>query len=111
MRLTIIFLFLIASFVLSCSKQEEQEKEIDPDLLAGEQIVIKNCKVCHAQGINGAPVIGNSKMWSERKTQGIETLTKHAIEGYGLMPAKGGATELSDTQIKQAIKFMLSQVK
>lgn len=83
----------------------------DPELELGESIYASACKVCHAQGINGAPVYGNKKNWAPRQTQGFETLLEHATNGYGLMPAKGGRTELTDEEVGAAIKFMLKAVE
>lgn len=83
----------------------------EPDYSQGEAIVKANCKVCHAQGINGAPVLGNHKMWGPRANQGIEVLVKHATEGFGLMPARGGRPQLTDEEIREAIRYMLSLVQ
>ena len=77
----------------------------------GELIVNANCVVCHSQGINGAPIIGNKKMWAPRLGQGVPTLVEHAINGYELMPAKGGKTHLSDAQIELAVNHMVSLVQ
>lgn len=74
-------------------------------------MVKTTCKACHASGLNGAPIIGNKKMWNKRLGQGEEVLVQHAAEGYGLMPAKGGNTELTDEQIKLAVRYMLDQLK
>ena len=76
----------------------------------GENLVSKNCFVCHGQGINGAPIVGNKKMWSKRLDQGLPVLIDHAINGYGLMPAKGGKTELTDEEIALAVTYMVEQV-
>lgn len=89
-----------------CSKEEPVV-----EISAGEQIFNKNCKVCHAQGINGAPIIGNAAMWKERKDQGIDTLVEHAMNGYGLMPAKGGNTTLTEEEIRECVTFMLSKLE
>jgi cytochrome c5 len=75
----------------------------------GEPLVKANCRVCHASGINGAPIIGNNRMWAPRISQGEETLVQHATDGYGLMPARGGST-LTDEQMAQAVSYMLSQL-
>lgn len=77
----------------------------------GELVYNKNCKVCHAQGINGAPMIGNKAMWQERVKQGIPTLVEHASNGFGLMPAKGGNTALIGEEIESAVQFMVSKVE
>ncbi len=83
----------------------------DPDIVAGEEIGKGTCKVCHASGINGAPILGNKKMWAPRATQDLETLVSHASEGFGLMPAKGGNESLTDDQLRQAIKYMLYRLE
>ncbi len=89
----------------------EEEKVEAPVVSAGEQIFNKNCKVCHAQGINGAPILGNKAMWGPRVGQGIPTLTEHAINGFGLMPAKGGKKDLSDSDVQLAVAFMVSKAQ
>ncbi|WP_438951285.1 c-type cytochrome [Porticoccus sp.] len=81
----------------------------EPSAHPGEPLVKANCRVCHASGINGAPIIGNPKMWASKISQGEKTLVQHAIEGYGLMPARGGS-ELTDQQMAQAVSYMLSQL-
>ena len=83
----------------------------DPRLERGEQVFTANCKVCHAQGINGAPIIGNKKMWASRIAQGHATLLDHALSGYGLMPARGGKPELGDDDISAAIFYMISTIE
>lgn len=87
------------------------ESELDKSIAAGEEIYNGTCKVCHAQGINGAPILGNKKMWSKRAPQGIDTLVAHASEGFGLMPAKGGNESLTETDLRNAITFMLSRLE
>ncbi len=97
----ILLCSLCVCLLLACSGK-------DPDLARGELIYTNACKVCHAQGINGAPVLGNKNNWASRKDQGLEVLVEHASGGFGLMPAKGGRTELSEDEIRFAVKYMLS---
>lgn len=94
--------------ISACSRQAENKSE---QLSLGEQTYIKNCKVCHAQGINGAPILGNKKMWAKRVPQGVPTLIEHAINGYGLMPGKGGNTELTTAEISAVVNYMVEQIK
>jgi len=93
--------FLLLGFISACSEK--------PDV--GEQIVNSVCVACHAQALNGAPIIGNKKMWSKRLPQGEDLLIEHAINGYELMPAKGGRSDLSDEDIAAAVRYMMSQVQ
>ncbi|MGH1485011.1 MAG: c-type cytochrome [Cellvibrionaceae bacterium] len=83
----------------------------DPDIEKGAAIYTEVCKVCHAQGLNGAPILGNEKMWSKRTGKGLDALVSNASNGVGLMPAKGGRTELTDDEIRYVVKFMLSQLE
>lgn len=83
----------------------------DPDIEKGEAIVNASCKACHASGINGAPILGNRKMWEKRKQQDLDTLVSHAANGFGLMPAKGGNESLTEEQLRQAIKYMLFRLE
>ena len=101
-------IFLFSIFVISCSK--ELTSSMTTKESKGEAIYSSNCKVCHAQGINGAPILGNKKMWSKRIHQEIGVLIKHAEEGYGLMPAKGGNEELSTEDISSAVRYMLEKL-
>ena len=79
----------------------------------GEAAYNKVCFACHAQGIAGAPKMGDAAAWEPRVAQGKDTLYKHAIEGFqgqaGVMPAKGGAADLSDDDVKAAVDFMLGE--
>ncbi|MCM2680087.1 c-type cytochrome [Echinimonas agarilytica] len=98
---------IVSAFTLwLCACSEEP-----PEPSQGELIVKGTCKVCHAQGINGAPIIGNKKMWGPRLGQGIPVLVEHASNGYGLMPAKGGNDALTKEEITAAVEYMVSQVQ
>ncbi|MYM64563.1 cytochrome c5 family protein [Pseudomaricurvus sp. HS19] len=75
-----------------------------------EELYRKNCKVCHAQGINGAPIVGNQKMWGPRAAQGVDVLVEHAVNGFGLMPPRGGSA-LTDEEIRKVVEYYLSQLQ
>lgn len=105
---SVFFIAAFASFSTGCSNPEKEKAEAD--LAAGEAIVKANCLVCHAQGINGAPIIGNAKMWGPRVTKGKDVLLENATNGFGLMPAKGGKTELTEDDLSLAINYMISQI-
>ncbi len=89
----------------ACSNKEAEM------LSKGESLYKANCKVCHAQGINGAPIVGNAKMWKPRAEQGLPVLVQHAANGFGLMPAKGGNEALTESELELAIQYMLSQLE
>lgn len=80
----------------------------------GEAIWKAHCAACHASGVAGAPKIGDTKEWAPilAKTNQA-TLYKHAINGFqgqrGYMPAKGGASSLSDAEVKAAVDYMVGK--
>ncbi len=80
----------------------------------GEASYHKVCFACHDAGIAGAPKAGDKAAWEARVAQGKDTLYKHAIEGFqgqaGMMPPKGGATDMSDDDVKAAVDFMLAKL-
>jgi cytochrome c5 len=76
----------------------------------GQSVYEAACTACHGAGIGGAPKTGDAAVWAPRIAQGKATLYKHAIEGFqgsaGVMPAKGGRTDISDELIQAAVDYM-----
>jgi len=74
------------------------------------------CHSCHTAGVAGAPKLGDKAAWAPRIAQGIDTLVKHAIEGYhgpdgNFMPPKGGNPALTDEQVTNAVHWIADQAK
>jgi len=69
------------------------------------------CKTCHATGLVGAPKFGDHAAWAPRIAQGKPTLYEHALKGYagkaGVMPPKGGRSDLSDDLIKSGVDYLV----
>lgn len=76
---------------------------------SGKEIVESLCVSCHGSGANGAPKIGDRKAWSKRASQGLTSLTQHALSGIRQMPSHGGNPNLSDTEIERAITYMVNR--
>ncbi len=57
--------------------------------------------------------MGDKDLWGPRIAQGKDTLHKHAIEGFtgakGMMPARGGNSNLTDDEVKAAADYMAGQ--
>jgi cytochrome c5 len=83
------------------------------ELTDGKSVYESACVACHASGLAGAPRIGDAAAWAPRIAQGLATLENHAIAGFqgaaGVMPAKGGRTDLSDDAVRAAVEHMVSQ--
>ena len=69
------------------------------------------CGACHNSGAAGAPKIDAKAEWAPRVATGKEALYASAINGKNAMPAKGGASSLSDDEIKGAVDYILGKVK
>lgn len=102
--------FVIFSLLIGVGCSSKSEEAPSSNIIAGKALVKKHCKVCHAQGINGAPIIGNRTMWAPRVVKGKDQLVHNAINGFGLMPAKAGNPNLTEADINLAVDYMLKQV-
>ncbi len=76
--------------------------------LIGKSVYTSKCAICHDSGAAGAPKIGDSQAWQPRIAQGILTLELHAINGLNAMPPKGACMTCSDNQIRDAVKYIVS---
>jgi len=75
----------------------------------GKQVVEAVCAGCHATGASGAPKIGDKAAWSKRASQGLTSLTEHALKGIRTMPSHGGKVDLTDLEIGRAVAYMVNQ--
>jgi cytochrome c5 len=77
---------------------------------SGEETVEEVCSACHGSGLLGAPQIGNGAAWSARlKAAGsVDGLLASASNGKNNMPPRGGASDLSDAELRAAIEYMLA---
>lgn len=83
------------------------------DTAQGKQVYDKACFACHAQGIAGAPKVGDKAAWEPRIAKGMDTLVNHAINGFqgeaGVMPPKGGFMNLTDEEVTAAVAYMVAE--
>jgi cytochrome c5 len=82
---------------------------------SGTDLFEQVCSVCHGAGIAGAPKAGDKAAWGPRIAEGKATLYEHALKGYqgktGVMPPKGGRTDLPDDLVKQAVDHMVQMAQ
>lgn len=84
-----------------------------PFLAEGRSVWEGTCMACHGGNkATGAPKITATRKWQPRIAQGLPVLIEHATQGfigksYAEMPPRGGNPDLSDTDIAQAVTFMV----
>lgn len=81
------------------------------EVSVGEKVYQQNCALCHASGVSGSPKFGDKGEWGPRIAKGIDTLLKHAIQGFNAMPPKGACGTCTDDEIKAAIEYMIQHSK
>ncbi|HJV85074.1 MAG TPA: c-type cytochrome [Noviherbaspirillum sp.] len=79
------------------------------DLAMGEKVYNTTCVSCHGAGVLGAPKFGDKAAWQPRIAQGKDTLYNHALNGFKMMPPRGGNAALKDDEVKAAIDYMVSK--
>lgn len=103
----------IAAAAEAASKLAQSQVAYD-GTLDGAVIYNQLCGACHTNGAGGAPTLDQAH-WGPRLAKGVDTLVKHAIEGFqgdaGLMPARGGNPSLSDAQVEASVKWMIDNIK
>jgi cytochrome c5 len=80
----------------------------DPKLAAGKTVYEGGCNACHDSGMMNAPKPGDKAAWAPRIAKGEETVIKNSINGLNGMPAKGGNAALTDEQVTNAVKYLIS---
>jgi cytochrome c5 len=79
---------------------------------SGDELYEVACKACHGAGLAGAPKSGDKAAWAPRIAKGKATLYEHALQGFtgtaGVMPPKGGRTDISDDLIKAAVDHIIA---
>ena len=74
----------------------------------GKVVYEQACSLCHATGVANAPRLGDKAAWAPRLATGKKALLSSALKGKGVMPAKGGALGLRESDVKAAVEFMLA---
>lgn len=80
------------------------------DSKSAKSIYDKNCKLCHASGLAGAPKFRVKKDWTARIAQGLDTMTTKAVQGFKAMPPKGNCLDCNDADIRKTIEYMIETI-
>ena len=104
-------LTLLAAHTISIKAADADESaEAFGGSLDGRFLYEKACGSCHTNGFNGVPRLVASD-WPQYKQVGLEAYTRMAIEGVGIMPARGGQSDMSDEQVRRAMQYMLDRLE
>lgn len=83
------------------------------DAAPGKSTYESVCIACHSGAMADIPALGDADAWAPRIEKGMDTLYKHAIEGFQgdsmMMPPKGGDDSLSDDEVKAAVDYMVEE--
>ena len=77
----------------------------------GEKVYQQACQMCHEAGVAGSPMTGDAAGWADRIAQGRDKLVDSAINGIGVMPPKGGQSQLSDADVASAVEYLIQMAK
>jgi cytochrome c5 len=99
-------LLFVAATTLSMPSGQSGAQNLERE---GKEVVESSCVACHGSGANGAPRIGDRTAWAKRASQGLTSLTQHALEGIRKMPSHGGNPALTDREIQRAVTYMVNQ--
>lgn len=98
------------AFMVSFGKSVDPNKAYaSPTSMTGEQLVNERCVACHEGGTNGAPRIDDFNAWKPRLQKGVDGLVTSAITGHKAMPARAGMDKLSDTDLRNAVTYLVIQ--
>lgn len=67
------------------------------------------CMSCHGAGVLGAPKVGDKTAWKPRLAKGKATVYTNAINGFKMMPPRGGNPALKDDEVKAVVDFMVAK--
>jgi len=79
---------------------------------AASDVYKAKCALCHDSGATGAPRAGRPGDWTRRAEKGYAGLLDAALKGVpstAMLP-KAGFPELTDAQVAEAVRYLLSTV-
>ncbi|MCU6501301.1 c-type cytochrome [Rugamonas sp. A1-17] len=79
------------------------------DSAKGEKIYKATCMACHGAGVLGAPKFGDKAAWGPRIAKGKPALYTNALNGFKMMPPRGGNPALKDDEVKAVVDYMIAK--
>ncbi len=92
------------------SASTEDKKPPQAEKAPGEHVYEQYCRVCHRDGLAGAPKFRVEDDWKPRLAKAnIDELTASVIKGLNAMPPKGTCFDCSEADLKAAVEYMIPQ--
>ncbi len=106
-------MMVVATAAVPAAPSSPYTEFTDPHLVQGRALWLDTCEGCHGYGIAGAPIPMQPTEWAPRLRKPLPLLYRHAIEGFfgpddTYMPPRGGNPELSDSQVRAAVDYMVA---
>lgn len=76
----------------------------------GKTVYSENCGMCHDDGKQGAPKIGDKAIWKPLLQKNMDVLIEDTVNG-DYHPRNGGCKHCTTGEVIEAIKYMVSQSK
>ena len=76
---------------------------------SGEDTYQAACSKCHAEGVAGAPKVGDKRAWGKLIREGLIPISADAFPGVRAMPAQGGQPDLALSDFVSAVVYMANQ--
>ncbi len=112
--LIVLLIGLTITPISGCSKSSQEKvadkktlPETPEELVSAKDLYDANCGSCHDISRDGAPRLGFKRVWEKRIAQGKEVMVANAIEGIGLMPAKGENPDLTEGDISSIVDYII----
>lgn len=97
-----LFGSIAVALLLSASHASAQESQ------HGREVFLRNCAVCHT---SLSPRIGDEKAWAPFVALDENALVAAVVNGGGSMAPRAGRPDLSDSDIRAALRYILSRAK
>ena len=114
----IIFIFLL--FVINCKTNRQDDIPVNltflethiPNIENGKKIFNQSCITCHLYGTAGATILKDKNSWEKILTDtNKEEIYLNVLNGFigekGPMPTKGACLNCSNTDLLDAIEYIL----
>ena len=114
-----VYILIPLLIILSCNTSKNKKIDLEfiniykANINNGEKIFNKSCIVCHLHGTAGATTLTNQKEWKDLiENKNKEEIFLNVFNGFlgkkGLMPQMGGCNSCSETDLFDAIEYILS---